>query len=49
MGSTVSTQISVVCCSQVEQPCCQFEEEEPEEPEDLQASPVESFRTLLGT
>ena len=46
MGSTVSTQISVVCCSRVEQPCCNFEEEEPE---DLQASPVESFRTLLDT
>ena len=46
MGSTVSTQISVVCCSRVEQPCCNFEEEEPE---DLPVSTAESFRTLLDT
>ena len=42
MGSN----ISIICCARMEsQPCCHFEEEE--EPEDLSASPAESFKTLL--
>ena len=41
MGST----ISIVCCARLEnQPCCHYEEEDPE---DLSASPAESFKTLL--
>ena len=41
MGST----ISIICCARLEsQPCCQFEEDDPE---DLLSNPTSSYQTLL--
>jgi hypothetical protein len=41
----MGSHISIICCARLEsEPCCHVEEEEPD---DLLASPAESFKTLL--
>ena len=41
----MGSHISIICCTRLEtQPCCHFEEEDPE---DLLTNPTDSYQTIL--